>query len=115
MNMKIEPPPPYDNLKDLFKLAILPLLYVIGIWFCIGFVISLIDWLQNLRCLNKSTCLTSNLTVVLLMATPEVYLMDKFKTFRLVFGMIIVGALFCTALVGAYDLWIQPEPLVGIQ
>ena len=39
MNMKIEPPPPYDNLKDMFKLAILPLLYVIGIWFFIGFLI----------------------------------------------------------------------------
>jgi len=49
------------------------------------------------------------------MTTPEVYLMDKFKLFRIVFGMIIVGALFCTALVGAYELWIQPEPLVGIQ
>lgn len=41
MNMKIEPPPPYDNLKDMFKLAILPLLYVIGIWFFIGFLINL--------------------------------------------------------------------------
>jgi len=41
--------------------------------------------------------------------------MDKFKLFRIVFGTIIVGALFCTALVGAYELWIQPEPLVGIQ
>jgi len=42
-------------------------------------------------------------------------MIDKFKLFRIVFGMIIVGTLFCTALMGAYDLWIHPVSLVDYQ